>query len=347
MLSRRDFIGTVTLSAFLSADAGNRAHHGEIAGHGNFRYKVDKYWSKADPKKYLVNNCHEMVQVPDGRLFLLTDHIKNNILIFDTEGNVKGSWTLNFKGAHGLTLHSECDMPVLWICDTRGKVVKTDIEGKILSELTHPAELKAYSAKMPYRPTETAVAPNGDVYVIDGYGSQFILHYDAGGRFIRKFGGKSTQPVNKGKFMQAHGIALDNREKEPLLVCTARLRNEFHWYTLDGKYVKSVYLPGVYMSRPVIDGDYLYSGVCFGTYPDDFRGWVKRGYIVILDKNNKVVSAPGAHQPRYTADGRMKHLYQEKPVVDNCHDVCVDKEKNLYACQWNAGRVYPYKLTRV
>jgi len=29
------------------------------------------------------------------------------------------------------------------------------------------------------------------------------------------------------------------------------------------------------------------------------------------------------------------------------HDVCVDDEKNLYVCQWNAGKVYPTKLHRV
>lgn len=348
MFNRRQFIATTSLAlpAFF-ASAGSKTGHGEIIGHGDFRYRVDKYWSKADPKKFPVKNCHEMIQAPDGRLFLFTDEARNNMLIYQTDGTLLDSWTLNMRGAHGLTIHAECDQPFLMLTDTGGRVVKTDLDGKVLLELDHPVKFKAYNSKMSYNPTETAISPNGDIYVIDGYGSQYILHYDANGKFIKKFGGKSTQPVNKGKFMQAHGIALDTRGKEPLIVCTARLRNEFHWYDLDGKYVKSVYLPGVYMSRPVIHGDFLYSGVCFGTYPNDFRGWVKRGFIVILDKNNKVVSAPGAHKPIYNDQGQLKHLYQEKPVIDNCHDVCVDSEENLYACQWNAGRVYPYKLTKV
>ena len=344
-MNRRNFLAAagMTLPGYLLADTKD----GEIVGHGNFRYRVDKYWSKADKKKYPVKNCHEMIQAPDGRLFLLTDHPQNNIIIYDTDGNVQDSWTLNMRGAHGLTIDGECDVPYLLITDTKGRVVKTDLKGNVLMELKTAAAVKAYSSSQAYRPTETAIAPNGDIYVIDGYGSQYILHYDAKGNFVRKFGGKSTQPVNKGKFMQAHGIALDSRGKEPLLVCTARLRNEFHWYTLAGKYVKSVYLPGVYMSRPVIHGDELYSGVCFGTYPNDFRGWVKRGFIVILDKDNKLVSAPGAHEPKYNSQGKLEHLYQKTPVVENCHDVCVDSEGNLYACQWNAGRVYPYKFTKV
>ena len=281
-----------------------------------------------------------MVQVPDGRLFLLTDQAKNNIIIFDTDGNVKGSWTLKMGGGHGLTLNVENNQPFLYICDTRGRVVKTDLDGKVILELNK-------SKSRATNPTETAVGPNGDIYIIDGYGTQYIYQFDSKGKFIRRFGGKSTQPVNKGKFMQAHGIALDNRGDKPLLVCTARLRNEFHWYTLDGKYVKSVYLPGVYMSRPVINGDYLYSGVCFGTFANDFRGWQDRGFIIILDKNNRVVSAPGAHEPKHDEKGQLQHLYQQTAVFENCHDVCVDSDGNLYGCQWSASRAYPYKLTKV
>ena len=231
--------------------------------------------------------------------------------------------------------------------DVKGQVVKTSLDGEILLNLNTAYETKAYSSQMKYHPTETAIGPNGDIYIIDGYGSQYIHQYDSAGKFIRKFGGGSSQAVKKGKFMQAHGIALDNRGPEPLLVCTARLRNELHWYTLDGKFIKTIYLPGAYISRPVIHGDELYSGVCFGTYPNDFRCWKKRGFIIILNKDNQVISAPGAHQPTYSSDGKLTHLYQQTPVLENCHDVCVDSESNLYACQWSAGRVYPYKFIKI
>lgn len=341
MFTRRKFLAatSMALPAFM-ANASNEAYQGEIIGHGDFKYKVDKHWCKADPKKYPVRNCHEMVQVPDGRLFLFTDEPKNNMLIFSTEGELLDSWTLNLRGAHGLTLNTECDQPFLMLTDTGGRVIKTDLDGKILLELKEKKNRAT-------NPTETAIGPNGDIYVIDGYGTQFIYQYNSEGKFIRKFGGKSTQASNKHKSMQAHGIALDTREKTPLLICTARLRNEFKWFTLDGKFVKSIYLPGVYMSRPVIDGDFLYTGVCFGGFENDYRGWPNRGYIAILNKENKVISAPGAHQPKYSPKGDLLHLYQDKAVFKNVHDVCVDKEKNLYACQWNAGRVYPYKLIKV
>jgi hypothetical protein len=317
-------------------------------GHRGHRYRVDLAWCKADRAKYPVNDCHEMVQVADGRLFLLTNHAQNNVLILDTAGAVQGAWTLGFKGAHGLTLHRDAGgVEHLWITDTAtSRVVRTTLEGKVEQELPHASKCGAYDDKTQYVPTETAIGPNGDIYVADGYGSQFILRFDSAGKFLGKFGGRSTLPSNAGKFMQAHGVAIDARGPESLLLCTERIRNEFHWYTLDGKFVRSLYLPGAYISRPVIAGKELYTGVCFGMFEDDYRMWVNRGFVLVIDDKGKVVSAPGGKQPEYRKD-RLQLLLQDQPIFKNCHDVCVDSKSDLYVCQWNAGKVYPYKLTRI
>jgi len=320
--------------------------HGSIVGHGSLRYRIDKRWSKADPQKFPVRDCHEMVQVADGRLFLLTNHPQNNVLIYHTDGTLLGHWTLKLSGAHGLTVHTDSEgREFLYLTDTSGRVLKTTLEGEIELELSHPSKLGAYKDTDAYSPTETAVSPSGDIYVADGYGSQFILRFDHQGRFLGKFGGKSTQPSNPGKFMQAHGVALDTRGPEPLLVCTERVRNEFNWFTLDGKHVRGVYLPGAYVSRAVIHGRHLYSGVCFGAKPDDYRMWQKRGFVTILDEHDKVVSNPGGQKPTYR-EGRLQLLLQDQPIFENCHDVCVDSKDDLYVCQWNSGNVYPYKLHR-
>lgn len=320
--------------------------HNALVGHGEFRYRVDKLWSQANPETHPVRDCHEMIQVRDGRLFLLTNHNQNNVLIYNTSGQLLDSWTLNLGGAHGLTCHTEPDgREFLYVTETGGRILKTTLQGEVVLELPRPASVGAYAERDAYSPTETAVSPNGDIYVADGYGSQFILRFSKEGRFLGKFGGRSTQPTNPGKFLQAHGVALDLRGNKPLLVCTERIRNEFNWFTLDGKHVRGVYLPGAYVSRPVIHGKHLYSGVCFGAKPDDFRMWQKRGFVTILDERDQVTSNPGGHAPEYK-EGRLQLLLQENPVFSNCHDVCVDQAHDLYVCQWNSGKVYPYKLHR-
>lgn len=320
---------------------------GITIGHGDFRYRVDKQWSKASAATHPVKDCHEMVQSADGRLFLLTNEKRNNVLIYETDGTLVDAWTLGWSGAHGLTINREADgSEYLYVTDTSGgKVVKTTLGGEVQIELPHPAAVGAYTDKLDYRPTETAIGPNGEIYVADGYGSQWILRFDSSGKFLSKFGGKSTQPVNAGKFMQAHGVALDTRGPEPLVVCTARIRNEFHWFTLDGEFVRTVYLPGAYVSRPVIAGNHLYSGVCFGTFENDFRMWQGRGFVTILDEEDRVISNPGGRTPEYR-DGKLAQMVQAEPVFKNCHDVCVDTAGDLYVCQWNSDRVYPFKLHR-
>ena len=219
------------------------------------------------------------------------------------------------------------------------------MQGKILLDIAHPSSIGAYEAQAPFKPTETAIGPNGDIYIADGYGSQFVLQYDSKGNFIKKFGGDSfLQPT---KFKQVHGVALDTRDpKNPTLLCSARVKNSFKRFTLDGDLLETYYIPGAFISRPVIDGDELYSGVCFGMEKNNYNMLMNKGFVTILDRTNKVVSNPGGTEPIYQ-DGSLQLILQDKPIFKHCHDVCVDQDKNLYVCQWNAGGVYPYKLHRV
>lgn len=349
-MHRRHFITTTAANAFAAPFVRAQSKtslQGVIIGHGAHRYQVDLNWCKAKRELHPVKNCHEMAMDAQKRLIMITDEAKNNILIFDKEGKVLDAWTLKLRGGHGLTLDTRGGKEHLLLCDPGGgRVVKTTLSGEIVLELPHAKDCGAYDAVTKYAPTEAVAGPNGDIYVADGYGSQFILQFDASGKFIRKFGGVSTQAMNPGKFMQAHGVTIDTRGPEPFVLCTERIRNEFHWFRLDGTYVRSVYLPGAFMSRPVIAGDLLLSGVCFGMKPNDFRMWRERGFIIILDKDNRVISAPGGQQPKYEGD-QVGLLLQDQPVFRNVHDVCVDDAGDLYACQWNADQVYPYKLRRV
>ena len=350
-LSRRSFlassIAALAAPKLLAQAGATPAHHGAIVGHGEFRYRVDKLWCQADKAKHPVKDCHEMVPSADGRLFLITNLKQNNVLVFDVAGKVLDAWTLGLSAGHGLTLHREADgTEYLYLTDNSGRVIKATLDGKAVLELPHAQKCGAYSDKEPYSPTETAIAPNGDIYVADGYGSQYVLRFDKSGKYLSKFGGKSTQPTNPGKFMQAHGVAIDTRGPEPLLVCTERVRNEFNWFTLEGKHVRGVYLHGAYVSRPVIAGKLLYSGVFFGAKLDDTRMWQGRGFVTILDEHDRVVSNPGGQEPKYV-DGRLQLMLQDQPVFNNCHDVCVDTRGDLYVCQWASGNVYPYKLHRL
>ncbi|MCR9082339.1 MAG: 6-bladed beta-propeller [Cyclobacteriaceae bacterium] len=346
MISRRKFIqnsSLLGLSMTIRPDLSLFQSKDKILGHGDFRYKIDLKWGNLDPDKFPVVNCHEMVMDRKGRMILLTDEPKNNVIVYDQSGKLLETWTLGLQAAHGLTLVDEGDAEYLWISDNGGRVIKTTLNGTVVSELVDPRKEGIYESEMRWTPTETAVAPNGHLYVADGYGSQYFLQYDSDGNFIRKFGGPGFEDH---QFSTAHGIAVDQRNgKSPTLICTSRGHNSFKRFSLNGEYMETIFLPGAFVCRPVIHGENLYAGVCWSRLryleqtPDS-------GFVTILDKDNRVVSNPGGSEPEYR-DGELQLMKQAEPVFKHCHDVCIDQDENIYVCQWNAGKTYPIKLTRV
>lgn len=326
-----------------------------VIGHGDFKYRVHKAWGDLDRSVTPVKNCHEMVMDSQGRLIMVGDDIRNNIVIYDKSGKLLDSWGIRYKGGHGLTLWNDGSEDFLFICDSNGEsIIKTTTEGRELMIIGHPSEYGAYEKEDKFKPTESAIAPNGDIYIADGYGSNYVLQFTKDGEFIRKIG--SGRGIGKDQFQTAHGVCIDYRGKgEPTLLITSRAGNCFKRFSLDGNYLEQINLPGAYMCRPVIHNDNLYSGVCWSSEIDFVEGDMdthpirtnpKSGFVTILDNKGKVVSNPGGTKPEYKK-GELQRMLQEQPIFNHCHDVCVDDDENLYVCQWNARKTYPIKLERV
>lgn len=341
-MQRRTFIKNTSIGAAgLIYQPTSLFKEDPILGHGTKRYKLNTHWSQADVAKNPVKDCHEMVQDSKGRIILLTNETKNNVIIYDKAGKLLTTWGTEYPGAHGLTLFNENGTEVLFICDNnRHQVIKTTLDGRVLMTLDYPKETGQYTKADEYVPTETAIAPNGDIYVADGYGKDFIIQYDASGKYIRHFGGRGEEPKH---LLNAHGVCIDNRDKNrPCLLVTSRQQNAFKRYTFTGEYIDTVALPGAWVCRPVIKGNYLYAAVL----QSNSNLWKQSGFVTILDEQYKVVSNLGGSAPTY-ADGKLQEMYQTIKYFDYPHDVCVDDEENLYIAQWNSGKVYPYKLSPV
>lgn len=368
-MQRRDFIKkatTTTAGAILPFTIWTRNHfrgaEGLIVGQGDFRYRVDRNWARTQWAGLPLLNCHEMVEDRQGRLIMVGDHTANNVIIFDRSGEVLDYWGTRFPCGHGLTLSAEGDEDFLLISDCgshvdrkgrwrpqSGGVYKTRINGDVLFQLGHPQTIGVYEPGQAYHPTETAVAPNGDIYVADGYGSNYVIRYDRHGRYIQHFGGKDNEDPNYN-LDQAHGVAVDLRNPDqPRLAVTSRNEQSFKFFTLDGRYLETVTLPGAYVCRPVLHGDHLFAGVCFADTRDGKKKAQNHGYITILDREGKVVSNPGGAAPNYE-NGSLQTMFQDPAVAGifaHGHDVCVDEDENLYMCQWNASRTPPIRLERV
>jgi sugar lactone lactonase YvrE len=341
-MKRRSFLKDSSLSAvglIITKDLFSRSAE-PVFGHNEMIYTMNTQWGALNPEKTPVNDCHEMVQDAKSRILLLTNETKNNIIIYNKSGSYIDSWGTEFPGAHGLTIQKTGKEDFLFITDTaKHQVYKTTIDGKILLTIDAPADIPAYRKKEAFVPTETAVLENGDFYIADGYGAQHILHYDEKGVLKNSFGGKGEGD----EFLDnAHGICIDYRNTTPTLIITDRTRNAFKRFSLNGKLMEIIHLPGACVCRPVIKGDYLYAAVL----RSPGLSVADSGFVTILNKENKVVSNLGGSEPVYV-NGKLNPLSQAEKIFKNPHDVCVDDEGSIYVAQWASGKVYPYKFTRV
>lgn len=238
-LSRRAFISG-SAAATLSVAAGFRWEDKLILGSGEFKYECIHDWI-LPPEGMVFGDTHGVAQDSRGRIYVA--HTVNAdsksddaICVYDEKGKFQTSWGSRFKGgAHGLDLRREGGEEFLYHCDTAHRlVVKTKLDGTVVWEKGSPDESGKYKNGEAFIPTNVAFSPNGDFYVADGYGSNWIHQYDQKGNFMRTFGGSGSAP---GQVSQPHGLWVDTRKKEPLLAVADRANRRIQYFSLDGKHV--------------------------------------------------------------------------------------------------------------
>jgi len=341
-MKRRTFVKNVSIASvgLLITKKNSPVKNNPVYGHHKMTYTLNTEWGNLNPNQTPVNDCHEMVQDSKGRIVLLTNETKNNVIVYNTSGKLIESWGHQFPGAHGLTIQHNGKEDFLFITDTNThQVFKTTMDGQILLTINAPKDVPAYEKSESFVPTETTVLDNGEFYIADGYGAQHIMHYDEKGNLKNVFGGRGE---GEAHFDNAHGICVDKRKGQPTLLITDRTRNAFKRFSLDGKLLEVIHLPGACVCRPVIKGDHLYAAVLRSPSLDN----EKSGFITILDKDNKVVSNLGGSEPTYV-NGVLQPMSQTEKILIHPHDVCVDNEGSIYVAQWASGKVYPYKFSRV
>ncbi|MDQ7948682.1 MAG: hypothetical protein REI93_07545, partial [Pedobacter sp.] len=332
--NRRKFIGTAGTAGLVTAlsptiwTKASPSKNDTILGHNSHQYKVVEGWGILDAGKNPVNDCHEMVADAQGRLIMITNETRNNIIIYDKSGKLLETWGNSYPGGHGLTLTNEGGEQFLFITDTkRNQVLKTDLKGREILKLDYPKETGMYAYPGQFLPTETAINPaNGDIYVTDGYGLNYIIQYNHKGHYIRHFGGKGND--RDDQFKCCHGIVVDTRNKKnPTLIITDRSHTSLKRFTLDGKYLATIAVPGSFICRPVIKGENMYAAV----YTSTAESIPNSGYMTIFDKNDRVISTPGGTAPVYS-DGKLNAQAKDFSFTGfmHPHDVCVDSDENLY-----------------
>lgn len=206
-----------------------------ILGEGDHRYRVDTKWAKLPEGWHFTDVA--AVAVDDKDQVYVFNRGEHPMIVFDREGNFLRSWGEGvFPRAHGLHIAPD---GTLWCTDDGDHTVRQCTpEGKVLLTLGISGKPAPYMSGDPFhRCTHTAMAPNGDVYVSDGYGNARVHKYSPDGRLIKSWGEPGTDP---GQFNIAHNICCDDdgwvyvadRENHRVQVFDGEGKFETQWHNM-------------------------------------------------------------------------------------------------------------------
>ncbi len=345
-MKRRTFLATTAAAATASLIPAILVRGDEqqnlTLGQGDFKYRVVPDWVGPDVTQHTpIKNCHGIVQTRDGQLVIVTDHVKNNVIVCDTAGKLQNKWTLDFPGAHGLCIVAEGQgkdaREVLYITDIRiGKVVKTTLAGEVLERWGWPAESGKYDNEKQYRPSWTLHKPDGSFFILDGYGKDYIQHIDPQGKQQALFGGAQggiTHWGPHGGIYDDNGLLIAMSDQQYLMKLSDTGEEKFR-----------VPLPGGNPRQIQRVGDFYYVAHLADNWPKDRNA---RGFVSVLDKDFKVVANLGGTAPAYDDDGKLKQMKSIGETFIHPHDLCVTKDGSLYVAQFLSGGTFPVKLERV
>jgi hypothetical protein len=306
-----------------------------VLGQGAHSYECIHDWGEL-PATIKYGNTHGVCQDSQGRIYIKHTVGKGSekddaIVVFDESGKFIRSWGAEFKGgAHGLHLNKEGNEEFLYLADpSRGLLVKTTLEGKDVFRMGFPEESGAYNNAGEYHPTNVAVAPNGDFYVSDGYGKSWIHQYTAQAKYIRSFGGPGKE---RGQTSCSHGLMVDTRGPEPVLVVADRSNRRLQYFTLDGRHIR-------FVTEELRAPCHFHQREGMLLIPD------LESRVTLFDANNRLIVHLG--------DGTHYNGIRDKPrdaftpgKFVAPHSACFDHEGNIFVVEWvEVGRVT--KLRRV
>ena len=215
-----------------------------VVGSGKYAYEVDHNWL-VPPHGYSWGDTHGLAQDRSGNIYVA--HTVNAasmhpeaILVFTASGSFLRAFGAEFRGgAHGLALRAEADGEFLYLTDVvRSQFAKLTLTGEVVWRKTYPHDVPMYAAEpTPFCPTNFAFAPNGDFFLADGYGASHVLRYDRNGNYLGSVGRPGQ---GDGEFSCPHGLTVDTRHGEPVLVVADRGNARLQIFSLEGRHLRTV-----------------------------------------------------------------------------------------------------------
>jgi DNA-binding beta-propeller fold protein YncE len=303
----------------------------------DFGYSANDRWAKL-PAGFAWREVAGVATDSRDRVFVFSRG-EHPLLVFDRDGSFVEEWDGSmFVRPHGITIGPD---DCVYCTDDMGHTVrKFSPRGELLLTLgTHgkPSDTGATSidfrtithAGPPFHyPTNLAIAPNGNLYVSDGYGNARVHAFSPEGRLLFSWGEPGGGP---GQFRVPHGIAID---RDGTVFVADRENSRIQSFTPKGEFIAE----WTGLARPA------------QVFIDDRTG---RYYVAEL--GYRAGMWPGTSPPTPDATGGRVSAFDAKRNLiarwgggDNPtapgdffapHDICVDSHGDVYVAEvtWSAG----------
>lgn len=252
------------------------------------------------------------------------------VLLFDPTGKLLksfGKGLINWP--HGI--HVDPDGNV-WVTDARGgdgtghQVIKFSPDGDVLMRLG-TAGVAGNDEKTFNQPSDVLVAPNGDIFVVDGHGASGnnrVVKFSADGTFIKQWGETGYGP---GQFRDPHALAMDSQGR---LFVGDRANSRVQIFTQDGGHLATWTQFGAPSGVFIDENDILYvadSESNAGRRNPGFKRGIRLGSAV---------------------DGFVTHViedpdpYPYRGATSAAEGVAVDALGNIYGAEVGPRRLVRY-----
>lgn len=340
MVTRRSFCA-VTGAGAVAALIGTRAEAARGAagsnsesaamqtGNGEWTYRAVPEWGHL-PSGTAFGGTHGGIATDKAGHVYVSTQSETGILIYSREGELLRTIANEYPEVHSIVYAQENGNDYLYTTVQRGTpmenwlFVKMKTDGTVVQKITAPPEA-GFKAPNEWRLTAAVPAPDGSIFIANGYGDSRLFRFGKNGEYMASYAGKGK---TEGLFDCSHGLAVDTRYDQPLLLVCDRENRRLCHFDFDGKFVRTV---TQHLRRPCqisFHGDYAVISEL-------------EGRVTILDKDNTPVAFLGDNPEKAQWANYKLQPGDIAPVFFSAAHGChIAQDDSIYVSDWNqTGRV--------
>ncbi len=313
-------------------------------------WKVTPDWLRLPEGRPQIGNMHGDIAVSSkGDVYVSVMDAKAALQVYGADGKFLRNVPDAPSDFHGFVIKKQADGEFIYGARLGGQsILKLTLDGKKVLEIPASVIPDEFKNKVPKNTKKNAegkivpgpnegqsfvrltgmdVAPNGDLFVTDGYSSSYVHRFDKNGKYLKSFGGKKA-PYN---FTTLHKIAVDTRFTPNRIICCDREAMRVVHLSIDGEFLGVVAKELLAPAAITVQGDYALVGEI-------------RGNVSVIDKEGKIVAKLGLNMEKGEVGTNATKPEKWRPgIVTAPHGVAFNAAGDVFVAEYSTfGRVHRF-----